>query len=341
MHDLVAEATEHSTFGCESTATADGDVVGGCAIFGCPLSTFEAQADLAIFGVHAENLDFDLLTEFDDFLGIDFFIRQLADVQQPFEVLFEFHKHAEVGDLGDLAVDDLAGEIVLGNLAQPGVFGELLEAEGHAHLLFVDREDHALKLFALFEQFRRVADFARPAQVAHMQQTVDAFFDFHKRAEVGHVADRARDDGSGGVLFFDDGPRVHFRLLHAERNFLLVFVDVEDNHVDFVGDGDQFVGVVDAACPGHLGDVDEAFQPFFELDERTIAGDVDNRALDAFAHGVFAGDVVPGAFGFLLETERDFFFFVVDRQDHDFDLVVDLHQLGRVVDPAPAHVGDV
>ena len=43
----------------------------------------------------------------------------------------------------------------------------------------------------------------------------------------------------------------------------------------------------------------------------------------------------------LLEAQRDLLAVLVDVQDHDLDLVVDLEHVAGVVDPAPAHVGDV
>ncbi len=43
----------------------------------------------------------------------------------------------------------------------------------------------------------------------------------------------------------------------------------------------------------------------------------------------------------MLQAEGDLFLFVVDVQDHHLDLVVDLDHFGRVIDAAPAHVGDV
>ena len=57
--------------------------------------------------------------------------------------------------------------------------------------------------------------------------------------------------------------------------------------------------------------------------------------------GYFVGDVLPRAGRLLLEAQGDLFLLVVDVQDHHFDLLVDLDHLGRMVDAAPAHVGDV
>ena len=49
----------------------------------------------------------------------------------------------------------------------------------------------------------------------------------------------------------------------------------------------------------------------------------------------------PGIFGELLGAERDALGLAVELEDDDVDLVADLHEVGRVVDAAPGHVGDV
>ena len=43
----------------------------------------------------------------------------------------------------------------------------------------------------------------------------------------------------------------------------------------------------------------------------------------------------------MLQTESDFLFVIVNVQDHDFDFFIDLHHLRRVIDAAPAHIGDM
>ena len=63
------------------------------------------------------------------------------DVQQAFEARLEFHEHAEVGDLGDLALDDHARAVVGRDDRRPRVFLHLLEAQGDALLFLIDAED--------------------------------------------------------------------------------------------------------------------------------------------------------------------------------------------------------
>ena len=60
-----------------------------------------------------------------------------GNVNESFDTLFEFHESAVIGDRNDLAADVRAlGEFVLNAL--PGMFGELLEAQRNALLVFVE-----------------------------------------------------------------------------------------------------------------------------------------------------------------------------------------------------------
>ena len=72
-------------------------------------------------------------------------------------------------------------------------------------------------------------------------------------------------------------PGVLLGLLHAQRDFLLVLVDVQHDDFDLVVDLHQFAGMADALGPGHFADVDQAFDALFELDERAVAHHVDDR----------------------------------------------------------------
>ena len=90
--------------------------------------------------------------------------------------------------------------------------------------------------------------------------------------------------------------------------------------------------MADLAGPRHVADVQQAVDPFFDLDEGAVVGEVANRAFDHRAGRVAVGDLVPGVRLGLLHAERDFLLLLVDVQHDDFDLVVDVHQLVRMAD---------
>jgi hypothetical protein len=142
-----------------------------------------------------------------------------------------------------------------------GSANQLLDAERDLRLLAVagvDVEQHGLDLVALLEELRRVLDALGPRHVADVDEAVDAFLDLHEDTEVGDVADVALDHGTRRVLLGQLLVRVRLELLHAERDAVLLDVDVEDDGLDHVADGDHLRRVLDAAGPRHLGDVDEA-----------------------------------------------------------------------------------
>src|SRR6202044_623670 len=112
------------------------------------------------------------------------------------------NKGAEVEDLEDLAIDDLAGREVVRD-AVPRIGDELLDTERDLRLVAVagiDVEQHGLDLVTLLEQLRRVLHALGPAPVPDVDQAVNALFDLHEDAEVGDVANVALHDGARRVL---------------------------------------------------------------------------------------------------------------------------------------------
>ena len=102
--------------------------------------------------------------------------------------------------------------------------------------LLIDVEDDALDLVALVHHLARMADLAHPAHVADVQQAVDAFLDLDEGAVVGQVADHAGDDRAGRIALGHLVPGIGLDLLHAQRDFLLLLVDVQHLHFDLVAD---------------------------------------------------------------------------------------------------------
>ena len=87
--------------------------------------------------------------------------------------------------------------------------------------------------------------------------------------------------------------------------------------------------------------MDQTLDPLLQLDEGAVGHHVDDLAADPRADRVLVGHVLPRTGGLLLQPQRDLLALLVDVQDHHLDLVVDLEHVAGVVDPSPAHVGDV
>ena len=98
-----------------------------------PLGLLAREADLALAAVDAEDLDLDLVADLDDLLGaVDLVVGQLGDVQQAFQARLELDEDAEVGQLGDLALDDVAGLVAAGDVGLPRVVAAAASGPGRS-----------------------------------------------------------------------------------------------------------------------------------------------------------------------------------------------------------------
>ncbi len=85
-----------------------------------------------------------------------------------------------------------------------------------------------------------------------------------------------------GYFSLDAFPRAGRALLQAQGDLLLLVVDVQDLHFDFLVDRHHFGRMIDPS-PAHVGDVQQAVDAA-EVDERAELGDVLDDALAALAH---------------------------------------------------------
>src|SRR5262245_51621893 len=137
-------------------------------------------------------------------------------------------------------------------------------------------------------------------------------------------------------------PDIGGELLQAERQALILGVDVEHHRVDDVALLQHLGRMLDPLAPRHVGDVDQAVDFLLDFDERTELGEVTNLALNSGPDGVFVGQVVPRIALDLLQAERDAARRRIDAKHHGFNVVADVQNLRRVLDAlAPRHLGDV
>ena len=132
------------------------------------------------------------------------------------------------------------------------------------------------------------------ADFADVDQAFDAFGDLDKGAEGHDLGDRAFDLRADGKLAGDVGPRVGECLLEAERDAAASSrLDGEDDGVDRVALLENVAGMADLFAPGHLGDVNEAFDAGLDLDEGAEVGEARDGAGDALANLIFALALLP------------------------------------------------
>src|SRR5262249_4960882 len=132
---------------------------------------------------------------------------------------------------------------------------------------------------ALLEDFVRVLDTTGPTDVADVHESVEAVFDFDKGAEFSDVANLAGDHGADRILLGGEQPGIGLRLLNAERHAAVARLDVEHDNVNIFADFGDPRGMLELLGPAQLGDVDEALDALFELDEDSVVDYADDLAL--------------------------------------------------------------
>src|SRR5579864_1187901 len=259
---------------------------------------------------------------------------------QAFDALSDFHEGAERGHAQDFAVDDIA-DVVRGEERFPDIGLKLLNAQGQAALVGFDRQNHGFHAVALLQYFGRMLHALGPAQIADVDQAVDAVFNLNESSEVGKVTNAAFDGHADREFFMERVPGIWRKLAHAEGNATLSRVHVEHHALDLISDVDQLGRMLHALGPGHLADMDQAFNALFEFDESSVVGDADDASGDMCADRITMLGVEPRIGRELLEAERDPLLFFVVLEDFDLNLIADVHQVFGVGKASPGHVGDV
>src|SRR6188508_2374953 len=122
----------------------------------------------------------------------DALVRQLADVDQALEAVADAHEGAEVDDLGDRPVDDVA-DLEVRYRRVPRIRLESADRQADAAALMVDVDDLGLDLLADLVAGFGVVDLV-PRELALVDQAVDA-------AQVDEDAERGdRADAAGDLL---------------------------------------------------------------------------------------------------------------------------------------------
>src|SRR4051812_47660086 len=179
-------------------------------------------------------------------------------------------------------------------------------------------------------------------ELRNVNQSLDALVELDERAKVRHPDDLALDRVADVVAREEVVPDVGGELLQAERQPLVLGVDVQHHRLDDVALLQHFRWMLDPLAPRHVGDVDQAVDLLFDFDERAELGEVANLALDLRADRVLVGEVVPRVALDLLEAERNPPRRRIDAEHHGVHRVADIEDLRRVLDAlAPRHLADV
>src|SRR3954466_12668327 len=256
-----------------------------------------------------------------------------------------------------LAIPPLAAELLAEHVAEGRAGAGLLRAhvlavvlalvqgglhrQRHLALVRVHVDDLHVQLVAFLHHVARVLH-PLVAKLGDVDQALDAGLDLHEGAEVGHLGDLALHAAADRVLVRELGPWIRVELLDAQREALVLDVDVEHHRLDLVALLVEVARVLDALGPADVRDVHQAVDALLHADEDAEVGDVADLAADERPDGVLLLEERPGVGLDLLHAERDALGLGVDVEHHRIHLIADRHHLRRVLDPLrPAHLADV
>src|SRR6201991_3725580 len=228
---------------------------------------------------------------------------------------------------------------------------------GHriGQIFLVLRADRQLELAALAIhagelRLDRIADLqvlrgivhALLGDIVRANVALDTFAEIHDRPLGVDFLDRAVQDRAARIRGHELTERILLHLLDAEGDALALRIDGQDHGLDFVALLEVENEVFTRCLPRDVGQVDETVDAAFQTDEDTEIGDRLDLAGNLVALLVHGGERFPRVRAGLLDTEGDTATLFIDVEDHDFRLVTDLHDLGRVdVFVGPVHFGDV
>ena len=230
---------------------------------------------------------------------------------------------------------------MLGDPVGERILRQLLDAEGDALALRVDRDHDGLDRLALLVLAHGFLAGHVPGEVGEVHEAVDAARQPDEQAEVGDRTDLAAHAVAAVVVVRELAPRVRLALLDAEGDAAALLVDVEHHDLDFLADVHDLGRVDVLVRPVHLGDVHEALDALLDLHEAAVVGDVRDLAEETRARGIPARDVLPRVGAELLQAEADALALAVELEDAHVDLVAHVDDFRRVLDALPRHVGDV
>ena len=285
-----------------------------------------AETDALLLLIHIDDNALDDIALLVELVGVRNLLgpADVADMEKAVDARLDFDERAVVGEVANLAFDDGAGRVLLGDEFPRIDFG-LLDTEGDLKLLLVDVEHDHIDFLADRHELARVVDAAGPRHLADVHEAFDTFLETHECA-VGHeVDDRALGAAADWVLGFDLLPGRGFLLLQAEGDLLALTVDVQNLDLDLVADLHDLRRVVHAA-PRHVGDVEQAVDAA-EIHERAEVGDIG----DVAAHEVALADILQQVLLLVVALILDE---LATRDDDIASLFVDLenHRAHRLAD---------
>src|SRR4029434_9294972 len=172
------------------------------------------------------------------------------------------------------------------------VFHKSPYAETNLPGLYIDLDDFGIEFLTDTDYLFWVCALL-PTQFRQVDESFHAILKFGKRPKVGHFHDLHAYVLPDMVFCLHLRPRIELHLLQSEGQPLILFVHVQHNCPHLLALLQDFRGVLDALRPGHIGNVDETIDAFFESDKGPKVGQITNFAFDFTSHRVALIDGRP------------------------------------------------
>ena len=242
-------------------------------------------------GVERDDLELERLALVDHVARMgDALVRQLADVDEALEAVADADERAEVDDLGDRAVDDVA-DLEVGHRGVPRVGLQPADREADAAALVVDVDDLGLDLFADLVAGLGVVDLV-PRELALVDEAVDAAEvdeDAEGRDRAHRAGDLLADLEAAEELVALLAPLLVERDLLGQDEAVGLAIDLEDLEPQLAADvGLQLLGDL-------LGGVARllVLRPAREVDDLADGHEAADAAVDDEAALVVVDDRAP------------------------------------------------
>ena len=254
-------------------------------------------------------------------------VGKLGDVHQALDAVLDGDEDTELDDLGDLALDDLAGNVGASE-ALPRILLSRLQGQGDTLTVEIDVEHLDGDLVANLDDLRRVVD-VLPGQLGNVDQTVNTA-EIDESAEVDDGGHHAFTDltllelGQEGLA--DLGLGLLKVLAAGQNHVVTVLVELKDLGLDLLTD---VRGEVADTTHLNEGGRQEATQT--DVDDEAALDGFDDGALNDAVSFLDLLDVAPGALvlGTLLgQNQTAFLVFLGD--DKGLDGVADLDDFVRI-----------
>ena len=254
-------------------------------------------------------------------------VGELGDVHQALDAVLDGDEDTELDDLGDLALDDLAGNVGASE-ALPRILLSRLQGQGDTLTVEIDVEHLDGDLVADLDDLGRMVD-VLPGQLGNVDQAVNTA-EIDESAEVNDGGHHALTDlallelGQEGLA--DLGLGLLEVLATGQDHVVAVLVELKDLGLDLLAD---VRGEVADATHLNEGGRQEATQT--DVDDEAALDGFDDGALNDAVSFLDLLDVAPGALvlGTLLgQNQTAFLVFLGD--DKGLDGVADLDDFVRI-----------